>query len=99
MNSVLIPADEYRRLLVASGILNNMKSEMLPELALALACLIIVGIGIIAIAYLLNHESAENKRLHDVINEMHRQDTERFKDAVKSAADKVEIRAHGEGME
>jgi len=98
MNPVVIPADEYRRLLVNSGILNNMRTDMLPELALALACLIIVGIGIIAMACLLNHESAENKHLYDVIDEMHRQDIERAEDAVKSAADKVEIRAHGEEL-
>ena len=74
--TVTITAEEYYRLVATSGIYHNLRSEMLPELMLALICLILLILGFFAVCRMLSHSDREIKQLHDVIEEMHREDSD-----------------------
>lgn len=71
-----IPATEYHRLLVAAGQLDGLKGEQLPELRLAIMCLIIMAAGLVALALLLRQSERDNKGYRDVIEQMHREEME-----------------------
>lgn len=92
-----MPLAECVRLKATAIAYAELVNEQIPELRLAILCLIIMAAGLVAVALLLTHECKENKQLRDVINGMHREDLQRakFPETEKEAFADVKFEKHG----
>ena len=96
--TILVNAEEYTRLLATSGIYHSLKSQMLPWLHITAVMAVFLLLACIALMILLLHEVRENKGLHSVIDQMHREDaiTQKFPDTEKEAYRDVKFESHTE---
>ena len=81
--------NHYIRLVTDSAILRNLKADQLPELRLAMVVILFLVAACIGMRILLRHEEHENRQLHDVINDDHREDKD-LRRAVNLAYPRIE---------